>query len=296
MRVTEGKPVLIVSDLDHTMVGHEKDPENGLLREFQAVWMGRYAFAGSLLVYSTGRNKNDALAVAQERGLLRPDLLVCGVGTEVYEVPKDLPIGPDGGAWAEVASRITPEPDWTARMASSFDRSAVWKVLEAQFPMFELRGTVENDPYRIPTAYKVDEDMQQNFQRVRDVLGASVEVISSGGDEWKLVDFCSSGAGKLKACEFVMGKLGISPQFTLVCGDSGNDESMYRCPSVRGVAVGNSLSELVAALRAMSKDGPDTVRQGAEFVTKAEGLVLYACRPVAGAIVEALDHFWPAKC
>jgi len=294
MRVTEGPPVLIVSDLDHTMVGHEKDPDDTLLREFQSVWMGRYRFAGSLLVYSTGRNKNDALAVARERKLLRPDLLVCGVGTEVYEVPRDLPIGPDG-RWAEDPARIKAEPHWIEQMKASFDRAAVEQVLLSRFPKFDPRGSLENDPYRIPTAYKVDEELQQNLLRVREALGPTVEVIASGGDEWKLVDFCSSSAGKLKACQFVMKKLGMSPECTLVCGDSGNDESMYRCPSVRGVAVGNSLSELVAALKSMSRAGPDAVRQGADFTTAMDGTVLYANRPVAAAIVEALEHFWPSK-
>uniref|UniRef100_A0A7S1LPE9 Sucrose phosphatase-like domain-containing protein n=1 Tax=Alexandrium catenella TaxID=2925 RepID=A0A7S1LPE9_ALECA len=294
MRVVESDPVLIVSDLDHTMVGHEHDPENSLLREFQAIWMGRYAFAGSLLVYSTGRNKNDALKVARERNLLRPDLLVCGVGTEVYEVPRDLPMGPDG-QWAEDGSRITSEASWTELMAKSFDRDKVEQVLLEQFPKFDARGNKETDPYRIPTAYEVDAEMQQNFERVREVLGPSVEVISSGGAEWKLVDFCSSSAGKLKACQFVGQKLGIPPERTLVCGDSGNDESMYRYPCVRGVAVGNSLPELVAALEAAAKAGPDAVRQGAVFSTTMDGHVLYASRPVAGAIVEALEHFWPAK-
>jgi len=294
LRVSEREPVLIVSDLDHTMVGHEKDPEDGLLREFQAAWIGRYAFGGSKLVYSTGRNKNDALAVAREKKLLRPALLICAVGTEVYEVPEDLPLGPDG-AWAEDASRITLERSWTSRMAGTFDRSAVEQLLRTRFPKFELRGTPETDPYRIPSAYEVDAEMQENLGRVREALGPNVEVITSGGDEWKLVDFCSAEAGKLKACQFAMERLGFPAERTLVCGDSGNDESMYRCPSVRGVAVGNALPELLAALRAVARPGPEAVQQGDSFATSQGGEVLYAQRPVAAAIVEALERFWPPK-
>jgi len=292
-RLSDKPPVLIVSDLDHTMVGHEHDQDNGRLREFQAHWMGRYALNGSKLVYSTGRNKNDALKVSIERSLLRPDLLICGVGTEVYEVPQDLPLN---GTWAESADRIVLNPEWTKKMEGTFDRGAVEALLLAKFPKFEPRGSAESDPYRIPSAYEVDENLQQNLRLVREALGPDVEVITSGGAEWKLVDFCSAQAGKMKACEFAMARFGIPPEQTLVCGDSGNDESMYRCPGVRGVAVGNSLPELVEALQKAAADGPDgaaAVQQGRVFKTGAKSEVLYATQPVSSAIVEALDRFWP---
>lgn len=293
-RVTEGAPILVVSDLDHTMVGHEQDPDDGFLRAFKALWLGSYAFRGSQLVYSTGRNKSDALAIAREKQLLRPAFLVCAVGTEIYEVPDDLPLGPDG-AWAEDPARIMLNRSWTTRMTESFDRIAVEDVLRKQFPSFDIRGNTESDPYRIPTSFKVNGDMTGEFRRLREVLGPDVEVIASGGNEYKLVDFCSSSGGKLKACEFVIEQLGFQRGNALVCGDSGNDESMYRCPFVQGVAVGNALPELVVALQAMAKSGPDVVQKGSVFTTVSESTVFYANRVVAGAIVEALERFWPPQ-
>lgn len=290
MRLADCKPVMIVSDLDHTMVGHEHDHDNGRLREFQAQWLGRFAFNGSVLVYSTGRNKADALSVALERSLLRPKLLICGVGTEVYEVPEDLPLE---GTWAESAERITLNAEWTRKMESTFNRGAVEELLITKFPMFEARGCPTTDPYRIPSAYKVDENLQESLRSVREAVGPDVEVIVSGGSEWKLVDFCSSQGGKLRASEFAIRLLGVPAERTLVCGDSGNDESMYRCPGVRGVAVGNSLPELVGHLRGFAEPGPEAVQQGTVFHTKMKGEVLYAAEPVASAIVEALDRFWP---
>lgn len=289
MRISDREPVMIVSDLDHTMVGHEHDGDNGRLRDFQANWLGRFRFTGSRLVYSTGRNKNDALAVARERDLLRPDLLICGVGTEVYEVPEDLPMD---GSWSEFPDRITLNEEWTTKMEGTFDRGAVEALLIDKFPKFEPRGSFASDPYRIPSAYEVDENMEENLRLVREALGPDVQVITSGGAEWKLVDFCSAQAGKMKACEFAIQRFGIPAERTLVCGDSGNDESMYRCPGVRGVAVGNSLPELVAALRGMAESGPEAVSQGAVFSTKMKSEVLYATQPVASAIVEALDRFF----
>merc|ERR1719188_1003271 len=108
------------------MVGHEHDSNNELLREFQAKWLGQFTFNGSKLVYSTGRNKADALAVARERGLLRPALLICAVATEIYEVPEDLPLD---SRWADDPDRITPDPGWTKKMTECFDRSLVEKLM-----------------------------------------------------------------------------------------------------------------------------------------------------------------------
>lgn len=286
-------PVMIVSDLDHTMVGHEHDPENAHLREFQAQWLGRFAFAGSFLCYSTGRNKTEALKVAIERELLRPKLLICAVGTEVYLVPEDLPL--EGGSWAHDPDRITLDDDWTRKMEETFNRKAAQELLLTSFPKFDVRGNPETDPFRIPTAYEVDAEWEEQMLKVRAAMGPTVEVISSGGAEWKLVDFCSAEAGKRKGVEFAMQHLGMPPERTLVCGDSGNDESMYRSPGVRGVAVGNSLPELVATLRSTAQPGPEAVQHGQVFKTNSGSSVLYATQPVAAAISEALERFWPAR-
>mmetsp|Transcript_33877 Transcript_33877/g.52694 ORF Transcript_33877/g.52694 Transcript_33877/m.52694 type:complete len:96 (+) Transcript_33877:2-289(+) len=92
--------------------------------------------------------------------------------------------------------------------------------------------------------------------------------------------------------EFAMNRLGFSPERTLACGDSGNDESMYRSPGVRAVAVGNALPELVACLEKIAKLGPEAVCKGTKFETNCGSEVLYAHRQAAGGIVEALGQFF----
>lgn len=289
MKVSAGPPILVVSDLDNTMVGHHVDDDNTLLKEFQALWLGRFFFGGSSLVYSTGRNKEEALSLAVERGLLRPKLLLCALGTEVYLVPDDLPL--EGGHWARSAERITLEPGWTEKM-KQFDRDAVLEKLKA-FPQFEIERSAESDPFRVPGKVVVDEHWDENMRSVREALGPSVQVVTSGGAEWKYIDFCSHEAGKMNACLFAIESIGVPAALTLVCGDSGNDECMYRCPGVHGVVVGNALPELVDAVRGTAEPGPEAMQQGAVFRTKAGSTVLYAQRPAAGAICEALETFWP---
>ncbi len=292
LQKVSSEKILIVSDLDHTMIGHDKDPDNVMLEEFKAHWLGKFAFGGSRLVYSTGRNKKDALGAAAEKQLLRPDLLICGVGTELYNVPNSLPLL----GWQEFADKINLDDSWKQKVADTFDRMGVETKLAASFAAFELRGNVENDPYRIPSAYCcANGDFQADIEAVKKSLGPDVQVISSGGSEWKLVDFCSADAGKLKALQFAMTRLGFTEKQTIACGDSGNDESMYRCPGIFCVAVANALDELVQCLRSNARDGPDSVVKGQTFKTLQEGTVLYASRDVAGGIVEALNLFWPSS-
>merc|ERR1719401_1755917 len=260
------------------MIGHGNDPDDASLKEFRMHWLGRHAFSGARLVYSTGRNKSDALNVAIERGLLRPSLLICGVGTEVYRVPDTLPLSASG-EWAQDPSVITLDEAWSKQMSQTFDRKTIEQLLVDQFPKFEVHGNEESDPYRIPTKYEVTGNLLDDVEAVRAAVGPTVEVIVSGGSEWKYVDFCSVQAGKQKAMEFAMSKLGFTPEQTLACGDSGNDESMYRSQGVRCVAVGNSLPELVTSLENYAKNGPDAVQKGTVFETSFGSRVLYADRP-----------------
>ena len=76
-------PVMIVSDLDGTMVG-----DDAATAAFTAAWTEEGAFPpGSALVYSTGRSlESFAALIAEKRGVMAvPDALICAVGTKVYK-------------------------------------------------------------------------------------------------------------------------------------------------------------------------------------------------------------------
>lgn len=119
-------------------------------------------------------------------------------------------------------------------------------------------------------------------------------MISSGNQGgWSCVDFCPTAGGKLEALRFAIEQLAFAPKRTLACGDSGNDEAMYRCPECRCVAVGNALDDLIAALRADAKAGPDAVQSGQVFETKSGSEVLFAEQFCSGGVLEALHRFWP---
>ena len=76
-------PVMIVSDLDGTMVG-----DDAATAAFTAAWTEEGAFPpGSALVYSTGRSLESFAALVAEKGdvMAVPDALICAVGTKVYK-------------------------------------------------------------------------------------------------------------------------------------------------------------------------------------------------------------------
>jgi len=81
LRLIKTPPVLIVSDLDDTLVGDDACTES-----FRAWWREVGVPAGGRLVYNTGRALESFERLMQEKAhcLGEPDVLISGVGTKIY--------------------------------------------------------------------------------------------------------------------------------------------------------------------------------------------------------------------
>ncbi|EFJ45705.1 hypothetical protein VOLCADRAFT_93844 [Volvox carteri f. nagariensis] len=106
LRKVGGRPVLVVSDLDGTMVG-----DDSATAAFKSWWEDAGVLRGGVLVYNTGRSLDSFLELLRSKSsvMATPDALILAVGTCVYlrnpaGGPPDQPSG-----WKE-------DRDWSATL------------------------------------------------------------------------------------------------------------------------------------------------------------------------------------
>ena len=209
------KSLLLISDLDNTYVGDQP-----ALEKLQA-YLGDHR-SGVYLVYSTGRSLPSAHQLQAKVGLMEPDYWVTAVGTEIFHQ------GQLDQGWADYLSQ-------------NWQRSAVQAIAD-QYSGLTLQPEQDQNPWKL--SYYVDSqadpqviaDLEQALQRA----GLAVQVIFSSGKD---LDLLPPQSNKGNATRYLQKTLDMEPTQTLVCGDSGNDISLFETDS-NGVIVSNCQPEL----------------------------------------------------
>ncbi|NJL88880.1 MAG: HAD-IIB family hydrolase [Coleofasciculaceae cyanobacterium SM2_1_6] len=234
---------LLATDLDNTLVG-DLWATIGLNQRLAAARQQFY------LVYATGRSLDSFRQLQQEfhsdtnTQLLEPDYLVAGVGTEIYHQGQL-------------------DQEWAAHLSQHWQREAITKIGD-NFPALIYQPDTEQNPWKVsyylqptaistPSSFLSAADLQNlpkqksNKQIIDDLrlqlaaVGLSAQVVFSSNRD---VDILPYHGDKGQAVRYLQKKLRVNSQFTLVCGDSGNDITMFQEKTL-GVMVGNSQPELL---------------------------------------------------
>lgn len=236
---------LLVSDLDNTLVGDHE----ALLVLNQSLKGHRQKL---FLVYATGRSYPSARELQSEQGLIEPDFWITGVGSEIYCCGVlDL--------------------QWAKRIAEGWERAHAGSIAQ-KFQQLLPQPKSEQNAYKI--SYFLDprapSHLLTDLQAALTDAGLDAQVIFSSNRD---VDILPAKANKGCAVIYLRDQLHMPAENTLVCGDSGNDISLFE-QSTLGLIVGNAQLELLDWHRNHGKPGH-----------------YLAQKPYAWGILEGLAYF-----
>lgn len=211
---------LFVTDLDRTLVGNDRALHqlNQLLERYRQTW-------GTKIVYATGRSRDSYHDLKNSQQLLAPDALIAAVGTEIY-----------------VGASPLPDPGWVDKLSLKWRRDRI-VAIASQFADLELQPAAEQRPFKVSyfLSTSVATAVLRQLQDLCHQHHLDVEIIYSGS---KHLDILPCGGNKGTAVQFLLDRWQSDPTQAVVCGDSGNDISLFKYGKERGIIVGNAHSEL----------------------------------------------------
>ncbi|MDW5313510.1 HAD-IIB family hydrolase [Rhizobium sp. PL01] len=242
------RPVrLFCSDIDGTLAGN-RDAE----ARFRDAWLGLPSRNRPLLVLNSGRLLEDQKTFVATTALPKPDIYIGGVGTMLYHEKEP--------ANAALYSRS---------IGTGFNRERIADALSG-VPNITIQPDIYQHAQK-SSWYLHDADavtLVSIEERLASAGIAARLVYSSNRD----LDILPDGVDKGAALSWLCRQLGLSHDDVVVAGDTNNDRSMFELPGVRGIIVGNALSELKAIASAHTN--------------------IYAARgPMADGVLEGLNHW-----
>lgn len=242
IKVEESEPIMLISDLDNTLVGSHQDTKDAH-RRFNEYWIQKHYFGSSILVYNTGRSLEEYLELfTQGHKLLDPDMLITAVGSDAYT------LNIHTGAYL---NHIDLHREYDGEFWSS---EIIAQIVKNHFPWMVLPQKRYIYPFKIwVTARAEDVERHRHELKIflknvdaelRDSKVIHARAIISGFADWRYIDITPRVGGKRVGVRYAQKYFKVKPTRTIVAGDSGNDIEMFRDPENFGVVVNNADQEM----------------------------------------------------
>ncbi|CAH8291047.1 sucrose-6F-phosphate phosphohydrolase [Mariniflexile fucanivorans] len=253
---------LLSFDIDNTLIDFHTLKSN-----FTKTW-NKYKYKTDvLLTYNTGRLIDDTLNLIEKGILPKPDYIISGVGTHIYDYKNQ-----------QVLKEFNDVLD------DGWDLKAVEDVI------LNTSHSISEQPSKFQHSYKrsyffhdatldLIESIEQDFVKAN----MHINVVYSGN---KFLDILPKWANKGNALQWLLNKLELTTNDVLVAGDSGNDSAMFDLNDINGIVVANAHEELYKFTKyrkvyhAEGENGDGTI----------EGLVYYGILPEDALITCEKDH------
>jgi sucrose-phosphate synthase len=234
----------LFAELDQALLGDEP-----ALDELNAL-MGRSRKQAAFGI-ATGRGLESTLKVLKQHGLARPDVIIAGLGTEIYHGPQ-----------------LVGDYAWAIHIDHQWNPLALRRIL-ADLPGLELQPKSEQLHFKL--SYYIDPNVAPDVEEINRLLRQGEQVVNVSLSYGQFLDLVPVRASKGSAVRHLADLWDVPLERVLVAGGTGADEDMMRGNTL-GVVVANPHREELSAL------------------SDVEG-VYFAQGAYARGIIEAVDYY-----
>jgi len=207
---------ILITDIDNTLLGgNEKE-----LRQLMDL-LTQYKDCIGFGV-ATGRVFESAMTVLRANGIIKPDIIISSVGSQIT-----------------YGDSLLHDKGWETHISKNWKRDVITSRLQ-DVDYLQLQGKAGQGSYKLSYNMAPGKERLPKIHHILTQQRCHYNLIYS---HEKYLDILPYRASKGKAIRYLSYKWSIPLKNFLICGDSGNDEEMLKGEPL-GIVVGNYSPEL----------------------------------------------------